>query len=203
MRSTHEGPLPALAHLVVRARPRYGGYLVHLGVAVIAVGVISSQMYQQSREVTLRPGESTTIGRYTLTHQKLTERTDDGTRTVTAELGLSDDGGPVRTVTPGKIFYANFNDQPATHVAIETQRLEDLYLVLSGWGDDGSISLVAIVNPMVSLIWFGGLVLLIGAIVSLWPERTPAVQRVPVRRPEPAVSPTGISPASASGPGVG
>ena len=52
MRSTHESALAALVHLVERARPRYGGYLVHLGMAFIAVGVISSQFYQYAREVT-------------------------------------------------------------------------------------------------------------------------------------------------------
>src|SRR5581483_6357940 len=134
MRSTGEWFLPAVRHLIARARPRYGGYLVHLGIAFIAVGVVSSSFYQQSRDVTLPVGGSLTIGRYTLTYQGLTDRTVGDARSVTAQLALSEDGGPSRTVSPGRVFFQNFNDQPATRVAIETERLEDLYLVLTGWG---------------------------------------------------------------------
>ncbi len=198
MRSTGEWFVPAVRHLIGRARPRYGGYLVHFGVALMAVGVISSSTYQQSKEVTLPVGASTSVGRYSLTYQGLTETAVPGARNVTAHLMLSVDGGPAREVQPGKVFYSNFNDQPATRVAIETERLEDLYLVLTGWGDDSTISLVAFVNPMVPLIWIGGVILLIGAIVSLWPQHVAAVRRVPIPRPEPVTVPISVSPASSS-----
>jgi len=179
IRATGE-PLPiALVRLVARARARYGGYLVHLGVALIAVGVVSSQFYQQSREATLPVGSSMSIGRYELTHLGLTEQQRPGSRTVSAQLALSEDGGPAHRVAPARVFYQSFNDQPATQVVIETRRLEDLYLVLTGWGDDGTISLVAFVNPMVSLIWFGGVALLLGAVIALWPERVIVPRTVP------------------------
>jgi cytochrome c-type biogenesis protein CcmF len=181
IRATGEPPLIALARLVARARPRYGGYLVHLGVALVAVGVISSQFYQQSREATLPVGSSMTIGRYNLTYQGLTEEQRGDARTVAAQIDLSEDGGPTHRVAPARVFYESFNDQPATNVVIETRRLEDLYLVLTGWGEDGTISLVAFVNPMVSLIWFGGFALLLGAVVTLWPERSIAPRPAPVR----------------------
>jgi cytochrome c-type biogenesis protein CcmF len=174
MRSTGESPPVAAMRLVGRARSRYGGYLVHLGVVCVAVGVISSSFYQIVREATLPVGGSLSVGRYTLTHLGLTETQEPGSRTVAATLALSEEGGPPRTVSPGKTFYSSFNDQPASRIVIETQQLEDLYLVLAGWGEDGAISLLAIVNPMVSLLWFGGVILLLGAVVSLWPERAVA-----------------------------
>jgi cytochrome c-type biogenesis protein CcmF len=176
MRSTGEAAPRALARLVSRARSRYGGYLVHLGVVLIAVGVICSSSFQLAREATLSPGATTTIGRYTLTNQGLREGRTAGGRTVTADVLVTESNGASRIVNPGKVFYENFNDQPATHVAIETDDLEDLYLVLAGWADDGSISLAAFVNPMVSLIWIGGLVLLLGTAVTLWPERVAVPQ---------------------------
>ncbi len=171
IRATGEVMPIALVRLVARARPRYGGYLVHLGMALIAVGVISSQFYQQSREATLPVGSSMSIGRYELTYLGLTETRGAGSRTVAAQIALSEDGGPAHRVAPARVFYESFNDQPATNIVIETRRLEDLYLVLTGWGDDGTISLVAYINPMVSLIWVGGLALLLGALITLWPER--------------------------------
>jgi cytochrome c-type biogenesis protein CcmF len=151
----------------------------------MAVGVISSSFYQQVREATLPVGGSLTIGGYRLTHTGLAEEAAPGSRTVSAQLLLSEGNEPGRIVAPAKVFYENFNDQPATHVAIETRQLEDVYLVLAGWGDDGTISLVAMVNPMVSLIWFGGVALLLGAIVALWPE--------PASVPRPAVFQAGAA----------
>lgn len=184
VRSTGEPVLAALLRLVERARPRYGGYLVHLGMAFIAVGVISSQFYQYAREVTLPVGASVDVGRYTLTHLGMNESRSAGARTVAARLAVSEDGGPSHEVEPGKVFYENFRDQAATHVVIETRRLEDLYLVLTGWGDDGTISLVATLNPMVSLIWVGGVILILGAMVTMWPEPAVAPRQVPVTRRE-------------------
>ncbi len=182
MRSTGERAPVALARLVGRARSRYGGYLVHLGVVLIAVGVICSSSFQLAREATLPPGGSMTIGRYTLTNQGLEEGRFSGGRTVTARVQVAETNGETRIVAPAKVFYENFNDQPATHIAIETDNLEDLYLVLAGWAADGSISLAAFVNPMVSLIWIGGVVLLLGTVVTLWPERVAAPQPVAAPR---------------------
>ena len=182
VRATGEPIFLALVRLVSRARPRYGGYLVHLGVALVAVGVISSQFYQQSREAALSVGSSLSIGRYELTYRGLTEQQRPGSRTVAAQIDLVEDGGQPQRVAPARVFYENFNDQPATHVVIETRRLEDLYLVLTGWGEDGTISLVAFVNPMVALIWVGGIALVLGAVISLWPERAGATRALPAPR---------------------
>ncbi|MBM2810917.1 MAG: cytochrome c assembly protein, partial [Chloroflexi bacterium] len=124
VRATGESAPVAFSRLVRRARSRYGGYLVHLGVVLVAVGVISSSFYQQARDATIPVGGSMSVGRYALTYLGLTDVRGPGTRTVSAQLSLSEDGGPERRVTPGKVFYENFNDQPATHVAIETSRLE-------------------------------------------------------------------------------
>jgi len=184
MRSTGEPVVLALPRLVTRAKPRYGGYLVHLGVAVIAVGVISSHFYQTAREATLPVGSSFSVGRYQITHEGVIETRSGDQRIVSALLQVSTDGGAPVAVSPAKVFYDSFPDQPATHVAIETTRLEDLYLVLAGWGEDQTISLVATVNPMVSLIWLGGIVLLAGTLISLWPDRVLAPRTAPVRMRE-------------------
>src|SRR5581483_1497348 len=93
LRSSGEAPWVALSRLVSRARPRYGGYLVHLGVAVIAVGIISSQLYQVQREVTLPIGGSVTVGRYKITSLGLVETQGPRGRVDTARLQVSEEGG--------------------------------------------------------------------------------------------------------------
>ena len=185
LRSTGEAVPVALVRLIARARPRYGGYLVHLGIAVMAVGVISSSFYQQARDFTLPPGAAGVVGAYTITNQGLFETREPGARVVSARVGVTRDQSESWNLLPGKVFHDNFTNQPATRVAIETTRLEDLYLVLAGWGDDGSISIVATVNPMVVLIWAGGVLILLGTLVCLWPERAPVLPAVtiPMRGP--------------------
>lgn len=179
MRSTGENVLLATARLVARARPRYGGYIVHLGIAMIAVGIVSSSFYQQARELSLPPGATARVGDYTVTNVGLVEAREPGARVVSARVAVSDTQGDSWILGPAKVFHDNFSNQPATRVAIETTRLVDFYLVLAGWGDDGSVSIVVTINPMVVLIWAGGLGVLFGTIVTLWPERVV----VPVRAP--------------------
>ncbi len=184
MRSTGENVVLATARLVARARPRYGGYLVHLGIVMIVVGVVSSSFYQDARELTLPPGAAARVGEYTILNSGLFEAREPGARVVSARLSVSNEQGESWILTPSKVFYDNFGNQPATRVAIETTRLVDFYVVLAGWGDDGSISIVATVNPMVVLIWAGGLGMLFGTLVALWPERAVVMPRTvlePVR----------------------
>ncbi|MBI4213918.1 MAG: heme lyase CcmF/NrfE family subunit [Chloroflexi bacterium] len=190
MRSTAEAAPIALARLIARARPRYGGYLVHLGVAVMAVGIVNSSFYQQAREFTLPLGTTGSVGRYSLTNQGLFETREPGAHVVSARVRVTDSEDRAWTLSPGKVFHDNFTNQPASRIAIETTRLEDLYLVLAGWGDDGSISIVATVNPMVVLIWAGGWILLIGTLVCLWPEPTHVVPTVTVPMPRAAPAAT-------------
>jgi cytochrome c-type biogenesis protein CcmF len=101
----------ALVALVRRNRRRYGGYLVHAGVAVLFVGVAASSSFQDEREVLLSPGESTRVGAYEVTYVKPTselavasngrlERIDFG-----AELSVARDGEAARTLRTVKSFF--------------------------------------------------------------------------------------------------
>jgi cytochrome c-type biogenesis protein CcmF len=84
-------------------------------------------------------------------------------------------------MAPGKRFYQNFENQPSSEIAIRSTPLNDLYLVLVGWQEDGHISMLAFVNPLVFWLWIGGAVMIGGTLISLWPEaeaRKAAVRRV-------------------------
>jgi len=85
------------------------------------------------------------------------------------------------------VYFDNFPNQPSTKVGLRSTPLEDLYVVLDGWDGDGAnarVSVSVFVNPMVSWIWLGGLVLLVGTFVSLWPATQRARARVPARSKE-------------------
>jgi cytochrome c-type biogenesis protein CcmF len=81
---------------------------------------------------------------------------------------------------PERQFFDNFPQQPSTRVGLRSTPFEDLYVVLAGWEGDGptaSLSLAVFINPLVSWIWAGGLLLLLGTVVTLWPMPVPSRQR--------------------------
>ena len=184
-RATGERHTVALGRLVRRNNRRYGGYIVHLGILLIGAGAVGSHVYQQQTQATLGPGGSVTLAGYTLTARGLQTYAVPGAQVV--EGVLSVDGHDLR---PQKVFFANFEKQPSTKVALRSTPLEDLYVVLTSWDGDGPgarLSLAVFVNPLVSWIWFGGLVVLLGTLVALWPAPLPVARRVSARMPEGAL----------------
>jgi cytochrome c-type biogenesis protein CcmF len=177
-RATGENHLVAVGNLIRRNNRRYGGYIVHLAILLIGAGVIGSQVYQQETQATLAPGQSVSLGRYTITASGLQTSTPPGVRVVEAPLNVN--GEDLR---PQKQFFDNFPQQPSTKVGLRSTPFEDLYVVLGGWNGEGataSIGLAVFVNPLVSWIWAGGVLLLLGTLVSLWPAPMPSRQRVSV-----------------------
>lgn len=175
---TGEPWLQATGRLVSRARGRYGGYLVHAGLVFIAFGVVGSQFFKLERGVTLAPGETAAIGRYQLTYLALEERRTPAERVVTARLRVERNGALWTVLEPGKRFLAGFEEQPTSAIAIRSTLLEDLYVVLTGWDENGA-SFFLFVNPMMIWIWLGGLVLTVGGLVAWWPPRQPRPRPVP------------------------
>jgi cytochrome c-type biogenesis protein CcmF len=171
--ATGENLLTALGNLIARNNRRYGGYVVHLGVVMIAVAVTASSMYQLEQMARLRPGESISVAEYRLTFNGLREREEPGVRILEAALVVEDGGQIAGTLVTDKRFYRGFERQPSTSVGIRTTTVDDLYIVLAGWEPDGSASFMVFVNPMVIWIWLGGIVAVAGTLVAMWPEPRP------------------------------
>lgn len=170
-RMTGEGYLTALGRLVVRNRRRYGGYIVHLGLIFITFGVIGSNAYMLETKQTLSYGEQITIGDYTLTYQGLAQKAEGPNAVVYAQMPVTKNGQALGNITPEKIFYENW-DQPSTEVAILGSLKEDLYVQLAAWENSGAQATFEVhVNPLVSLIWIGGYILVFGTIFAVWPGR--------------------------------
>jgi cytochrome c-type biogenesis protein CcmF len=179
--ATGENPLLALGNVISRNNRRYGGYVVHLGIVMIAVAVTASSMYQLERSAQLRPGESVSVADYRLTYNGLRERQEPGVRIVEAQLAVESNRALIGSLVTDKRFYRSFERQPSTSVGIRTTPVDDLYVVLAGWEADGSASFMVFVNPMVIWIWLGGIVALAGGLVSMWPQSQRSV--VPVSIP--------------------
>jgi cytochrome c-type biogenesis protein CcmF len=252
-RSLRGGSLPAaLVAVVSRNRRRYGGYIVHIGVAVLLVGIAASSSFQTNRDLRLRPGESAVVDGRTVTYERPTVSVDSNAFTFGAVLRVERDGEqfvlrPSRRYFPptgvergtisrffdgeatsevglragaGSDFWAamqpeiaplrrrvraadqNFRDCVAgasgtppqceavsrlMRAAAANPRLQSLALaqidslqavaaerlVQSYLSDDGPTNFRVIVDPLVTWIWIGGLIALSGALIAVWPARSP------------------------------
>jgi cytochrome c-type biogenesis protein CcmF len=182
-RSGVESVPVALTRLIRRNNRRYGGYCVHLAIVLIGFGIIGSTFYKTEDMVVLRPGQSIDLHGFSLRYQGLQRSQTIDRMTVAAPLSVSSGDETYAELRPSKVTHRNFEDQPPTSgVAIDTIRLKDLYVVLADIGTDGSASLLVWVNPLVSLIWLGGPLLLLGFAICVWPEPKPSRRsvRVPV-----------------------
>lgn len=168
-----ENPIVAFKRLVSRNKRRYGGYIVHMGVVLIVIGITSSSVFVTEKLATLREGESMELRGYTLRFDGLKQYTTDAKNATAAEVTVYKGGVEVGTMVPEKNLYkyeGNREINQETEVAIRSTFTDDLYLILSSVGTDGSATFRALINPMVSWIWAGGVVLLLGAIVTMWPS---------------------------------
>lgn len=165
-KATKENLLKATMKLFTKNQRRYGGYIVHIGIAVIAIGVISSHTYVKDVLQTVKIGESIKIGHYEMTFNGLTEHSENGNGIVVAGFETTYKGKSVGTVKPEKIFYETW-PEPSTEVAIKTNWKEDLYVVLSSWEDKEKATFQIKVNPFVSWIWTGGIIMVLGTAIAL------------------------------------
>ena len=107
-------PAPvALGALVRRNRRRYGGYVVHLGMAVLFVGVAASSAFQDARDVRLGPGQSAKVGDYDITYREPISARSSEKITLGAVLDVRRDGRPVATLRPTRGYYSGQNDPSA------------------------------------------------------------------------------------------
>jgi cytochrome c-type biogenesis protein CcmF len=104
-RLSGEPAAKALAGLVARNRRRYGGYVVHAGVAVLLIGIAASSSFQTNRDVNLRPGESTVVDGREIAYVKPTVAVDDEKITVGSLLRVEEDGELVGYLRPSQAFF--------------------------------------------------------------------------------------------------
>jgi cytochrome c-type biogenesis protein CcmF len=168
-RSTGEDYLLAFRRLMAKSRRRYGGYLVHLSMVIITVGVIGSSLYQTEYQAILAEGETVTVKDYTLKHEGFWVENSPAKHRFATPLGVYRGDSRIATLVPEKNFHWNV-EQWVTEVAIRTSLKEDLYVILAAIAQDGSASFQILINPLVVWLWIGGGILLLGTTVAIWPE---------------------------------
>jgi cytochrome c-type biogenesis protein CcmF len=160
----------SLFELVSRNRRRYGGYVVHASVVLLAIGIAGSSAYGATQERKLLPGQSMTVDHYTLTYRGVERSTSATANETRAVLSIS--GRANGTLRSGINDY--FTGDNSRQVGIRTNwlRAEDLYVIVDQTkiARNGAVFFKVLVKPLVNLIWLAGIVFVIGSAVALWPD---------------------------------
>jgi cytochrome c-type biogenesis protein CcmF len=197
-RNTGEGRTAAARRLFGANPRRYGGYLAHIGVLLVLVGIAASQTYQVRTLATLRPGQSISLAGYQLHYRGWQPLLQAGRMVTQARLDITRAGESLGTLNPSQNFYVG-RDQAVVTPAVREEPFdmlagmlqgrnplpdldqlfhgrnpfEDLYVVLNSVSTtpSGPVSIQVLVNPMIGFIWLGGFVVGLGGILALMPAR--------------------------------
>lgn len=180
MKTNQEDAFTALSTLMARNRRRYGGYIIHIGVVLMTIGVVGSNFFQQETQGRLTPGQSMTLGRYVMIYDELNEFIHtDGREVTRASVSVYRDQQLLGQLYPRRDFYLETN-QPMTIPGVRSSIEDDFYVLLVDWepiGETGATFKVYL-NPLVNWIWAGGLVFILGTLVAAWPDAEEERRRV-------------------------
>ena len=163
--------------MLIRRNPRrYGGYFVHIGVVIVVIGLAGSA-FNRNVESEMALHDKILIGPYTLENVGATQDSNDNYSTEYAQLDVFKGGTKRFQMTPERRVYLA-SGQPQTMVAIHSVPAWDLYVVYEGTNPDtGQPIIKAFLNPLVSWLWAGVLLMILGTLVALTPGQKPAAQR--------------------------
>jgi cytochrome c-type biogenesis protein CcmF len=157
--------------LLVRARRRYGGYVIHLGVVLMFFG-IAGKAYGIERKVNLVPGETVALGDYEIRHMGLRATEDWQKEMITAELAVLRDGDVVDLLTPARWWYFQLPEQPTTEVSRYMTVSEDVYASMQTVDlTEGKTQLRLFINPLVNWVWVGTVIMLFGSAICIGTRR--------------------------------
>lgn len=187
----------AVVSLFQRNKRRYGGYVIHIGVAIIGIGVIGSTLFQVETQRTMQIGDTLTIGEYELRFDNFRAGQIAADLRVidAADMTLLQDGQEIAHISPRIDYFPQAGDtaMPMTIAGSHSTLARDVYvLLLFGSNAENAIFKVYI-NPLINLVWYGGLILIIGTLIAAWPlEPVPAHLRERRRQARAAHKPMGV-----------
>ncbi|MDQ2951940.1 MAG: heme lyase CcmF/NrfE family subunit, partial [Chloroflexota bacterium] len=174
-----EGRALALTNLLRRNGRRYGGYIVHLGIVVIAVAVATSQAGTITVEKTLFPGDSMAVGPYTVTLTALRPASEPQRDLLLADLTITGNGADEH-LSPALIYYPNAT-QAIGSPGIAAGSRDDIYTIVAAYDTRANAwaTIRVLVIPLVSWLWAGGAIVGLGAVIAALPQptRRPVAQR--------------------------
>ncbi|HSE39842.1 MAG TPA: heme lyase CcmF/NrfE family subunit, partial [Acidobacteriota bacterium] len=180
MAMIRESAPAAFYHLVQRNSRRYGGFIIHTGMAVLIIGIAASSFFSLEKDAMVQLNQSIQVRGYQLIYRDIQFHQDPHKEVVRAKIEVIRNGKPAGFLVPERHFYKN-SDQPTTEVALRSFWNEDLYIIIAGWDEQGQATFKVYVNPLISWLWWGGFIMLFGGIIVLSPSlgKEPALATAP------------------------
>jgi len=174
MRSHGENLFTAFWNLTGRNRRRYGGYIVHLSISLMAIGILGIELFQVETQGTLAIGDSLQLSGYTIKYKEVASWDDIGAQVnyTRAVVEVYDkNGNLLGNLHPRKDLY--FDGQPMTIPGQLASLKDEVYVLLIDWEpiDQAGTTFKIFVNPLVNWLWIGSLLFLVGIIIAAWPDR--------------------------------
>ena len=163
----------AFVRLLAGNRPRYGGYVVHLGIAMLTVGIIGSSFYSVQRDFSMVPGDEGSLGGYSFRYTGIENTTLADRDEVVARFDVREGDRSLGTMSVHRSFYRDFR-MFANRAAIRSTPVEDFYIVPSEFADDGSAIFRVYINPLMWWMWYSWPLMLFGTVLAISPRRQPA-----------------------------
>jgi cytochrome c-type biogenesis protein CcmF len=169
-RSRNEGFFYSIWKLVTKQPRRYGGYLVHMGI-LCAFLAFAGNALKIEKDLSIQKGETFRIADYTFLYQGTEEKYDAEKLLITAPIEVYRNGHHVYSLRPGKAIFHASPQMPTSEIDIQSGILEDLYVHLVDFNSDGSrVALKVFVGPFTWWFWFGGVILILGSCICMWPR---------------------------------
>ncbi len=183
-RAQGENIFTALWNLTGRNRRRYGGYIIHISMMLMAVGILGIESFQESTQGRIGVGESLNLSNYTITYKQLAswDEAPKGVNFTRAVVDVYRNGIYLGELHPRKDYY--YDSQQTMTIPGERATLrDDLYVLLIDWepASTTGATFKVFVNPLVNWLWLGSLVFLAGVIIAAWPEKDAEPVAVKVR----------------------
>ncbi len=173
----NENIIIAFFTLLQRNGGRYGGYIVHLGIVLLTIAIIGNEFYKSTTEVTLKVGESVDLAGYRFMYTGMeVERASNRDEFQTSMMisDIANGNRLIGTAVAKRNIYDKNPDMPTSEVGLISRPSNDLYVVVNGWEDQGlSATFTLFVNPLTMWMWVGGIVMIIGTLVCVWPNPQP------------------------------
>jgi len=178
-----ENAFKSFAHILFKARTQSGGYLTHLGVGMVLVGLVGSTMYVKSEVITLQetPGSKATVGGYTVVFQGFDEQTLSNKDVVqTVKIDLEQNGKTIAKLEPSVVQMANRAAKQSTrfNAAVDVGLLRDVFVAFQG-ADTAGLSFEVKINPLISWAWVGFVIMIMGTGIAMWPKKERVLAAVP------------------------
>ncbi|MFH1852023.1 MAG: heme lyase CcmF/NrfE family subunit [Candidatus Neomarinimicrobiota bacterium] len=169
--------LQAFRQLINKNRNRYGGYIVHFGVVLMFVGFTGTAFDKETENV-VKEGDSFHLGGYDFILNRITTAERSNHFAWIADISVNEiDGGKVTRLFPEKRIYFHRDPdqrkrQPHSELDIYTTLRQDIYSVFTGIDTErNAASLKIMINPLVTWVWIGGYIFVLGTLIALWPAR--------------------------------